>query len=103
VDIAAIQRSGAERLPLSLNVFPDTCLGAEFADITYDRVGRLTWTGHLQGDDDAGVEGLITLVAWEGVVIGSIDVPGADFYQLRYAGNGVHVVIHVDSSRYPPD
>jgi hypothetical protein len=100
VDVAAVRRSADSRAPITLNLFPDACLVADVTDIAYDKDGRLIWTGKIAGGPDGSA---VTLVAADGVILGSVDAAGPAFYQVRYAGNGVHVVMRINPAVYPPD
>jgi hypothetical protein len=97
VDIAALRRSADTRTPLTLNIFPDACLVARVASVARDEQGRLTWNGTVA---DGG--GDVTLVVADDIVIGSASDSRA-LYQLRYAGNGVHVVMQINPAAFPPD
>ncbi len=72
--------------------------GAVFSAIP-DRVevarpGQYVWRGTLAGVED----GAVTVSVTDGVAVGSITMPGAQ-YRIRYAGGGVHVVDEVDTTR----
>jgi hypothetical protein len=57
---------------------------------------NFTWFGHVDGVEDS----LVTLVVENGVVAGDIRVHEA-YYQVRYAGEGTHVVYQVDPNAFP--
>lgn len=56
-----------------------------------------TWFGTL-----SGVPGKATLVVHDGNITGTIRDDG-NLYRVEPVGNGVHAVIKVDESRFPPD
>ncbi len=56
-----------------------------------------TWFGTL-----TGVPGRATLVVHDGNITGTIR-DGADMYRVEPVGDGVHAVIKVDESRFPPE
>ena len=56
-----------------------------------------TWFGSL-----SGVQGKATLVVHDGNITGTIRDNG-NLYRVESVGNGVHAVIKVDESRFPPD
>ncbi len=99
VDLAAVRRAADEKLPLSLNLFPDVCLVAT-ATSTEVQPGRVIWTGRIPGAPDGSA---VTLVLADDVLIGSVEAAGPAFYQVRYAGNGVHALMRIDPAVYPPD
>jgi hypothetical protein len=57
----------------------------------------LIWYGRVAGQPASQV----TLVAEDGVLVGNIRIGTTAAYQVRYAGNGVHVIYEVDPRRYP--
>jgi hypothetical protein len=59
--------------------------------------GDSTWTGGLPE-----VPGQATLVVHNGDVTGTIN-DGANLYRIEPVGGGVHALIKVDISRFPPD
>ena len=99
VDLAAVRRSADNRSPLTLNVFPDTCLVAQVTGVDHDAQGNLVLTGATTGASDGAT---FTLVAGADFVIGSA-VGSRALYQVRYAGNGVHVVMQINPAALPPD
>jgi peptidyl-Asp metalloendopeptidase len=82
---------------LPLNLFPDL-----FYTAVLDRreiTGKnLIWVGHLEGIAFSTV----ILVTEEGIMSGNISLPGG-FYQVRYAGNGVHAVYQINQAAFPPE
>ena len=100
VDVGAVRRSAESRAAITLNLFPDACLVADVTDIAYDKDGRLIWTGRIAGSPEGSA---VTLVAADDVIVGSVNAGGPASYQIRYAGNGVHVVMRINPGAYPPD
>ena len=99
VDLDAVRRAAETRAPLTLNLFPDVCLVAQVADVEHDAEGNLVLTG---GIEDATGASSVTLVTGADFVIGSA-VGSRASYRIRYAGNGVHVVMQLNPAAFPPD
>lgn len=93
---ASGRRGVAQRI--SLNLFPDLSVDAVLSSTVSYEKGALSWIGHLANDPESPV----ILVSVEGVMAGSIRKDGA-LYQLRYAGDGTHVVYEVDLSELPDE
>jgi hypothetical protein len=84
------------RAPLTLQLFADVAFVAVI-DSVERRGGRaLTAIGHLDGVEGSSV----ILVASEGVVAGSLTLPGAQ-YQIRSASDGAHVIREFDARQLP--
>jgi hypothetical protein len=83
---------------LVLNLFRDVVFTAVLDRFEAPSPDSLSWIGHLQGVE----RGQVTLVIGDGIVAGNISLPGA-FYQVRYAGNGLHAVYEIDQSGFPPE
>lgn len=81
---------------IGLNLFEDVLFNAVVDSVETSGPGSSTIVGHLDGLDGS----TITIVASEGVVIGSVTTPTAQ-YQIRYAGNGVHAVREFDTAQLP--
>jgi len=56
----------------------------------------ITWYGSLEGEIDSKV----ILVSSDGVLSGNITLADGQSFQIRYRGNGVHVIREIDQSRY---
>lgn len=56
-----------------------------------------TWFGRA-----VGVEGNATLVVHDGSVTGTIR-DGLDLYRIEPVGQGLHAIVKIDSSRFPPE
>ena len=82
---------------LQLNLFDDASYRA-----VLDRIdptpGGFVWVGHI-----AGVEmSTVSLATEDGVMSGSILTPEAA-YEVRFAGVGLHSVVQIDQSAFPPE
>ncbi len=84
--------------PLILNFFEDTALVAVLDRVEPGYGGGFTWTGQVQDEPLS----LVTLAVNEGVMAGTVLMPGAVF-EISYAANGVHAVAEIDQSAFPPD
>ena len=82
---------------LLLNLFDDVSLTAALDRVEPAR-GGLTWVGHIPGRERSTV----TLAVVDGLMAGSIIMPGAA-YAIRHAGGGVYDVGEVDTSRFPAE
>ena len=82
---------------LELNLFEDTPFQAVI-DERSNLAGRSTWVGHIEGIDFSQV----TLVVGDGQMAGNIALPDA-FYQVRYAGAGVHAIYQINQSAFPEE
>lgn len=56
----------------------------------------ITWYGYLEGEIDSKV----ILVSSDGVLCGNLTPGDGTSYQIRYRGNGVHVIREIDQSKY---
>jgi hypothetical protein len=83
---------------LTLNPFPDVCVIAQRERTTAAGGGQVQWDGRVPGAQP----GTVTLVVDGAVMVGTIRV-GADVYEIRYLGGGVHVISDVDPSKFPGD
>ena len=95
IDVARIRQPRDE---LTLNLFPDTCVVARRERVTELRAGVLQWEGRVPGPSP----GTVTLIVDGEVVVGTIRI-GSELYEIRYLGEGVHVVNDVDASKFPRD
>jgi hypothetical protein len=81
----------------------DLFIDASF-DAVLDRVetlspGRQVLSGHVRGQKDSS----FTFVIRDGVMLGNIRIPSLDaYFQVRYLGDGVHVVRQIDERQFPP-
>ncbi len=82
---------------LELNLFDDVFLRAIVQRIDRNKNGSLSWTGRIEGVE----KGQAILVYKDGLVAGNISVPGG-FYQVRWAGSGIHAIYELDHSKFQP-
>ncbi len=83
---------------LTLNLFSDVNLTAVRDQLETSFQGHTTWTGRIADTPFSEV----TLVNVGEVVIGNISLPDA-FYQIRYLGNGTHVVQQANQDGFAPE
>jgi hypothetical protein len=95
IDLGLLMAAAPGR-EIGLNLFEDVFLTAVVDGVESSGPGSSTITGHLKDLDGSTV----TIVASEGVVIGSVTARTAQ-YQIRYAGNGVHAVREFDTAQLP--
>jgi hypothetical protein len=85
--------------PFVSDLFPDVSITAVRQRVDATRSGQgAIWLGKAQGVADSA----ITLVSEGGLLAGNIQV-GNRFFQIRYAGDGVHAIQEVNSSLYPDE
>jgi hypothetical protein len=96
VDFADLVAATTSRAQLTLNLFSDVSLRAVIDAVDMQGENGSTVTGHLDGIEGSSV----ILVSNDGVMIGSITLPGAQ-YQIRYVGEGVHAIREFDPSQLP--
>jgi hypothetical protein len=96
--VAPVEGKPAPEHIILLNLFDDVTLKAvlDRHEVRSDK--SFTWFGHVEGSEYSQV----TLVVEDAVLVGNINVQDT-FYQIRYAGNGVHVVYQVDHRTFPGD
>jgi hypothetical protein len=81
-----------------LNLFNDVSFKAVLKKVNKVSPNGFAYVGRLRGIALSSVN----LVVEDGLMAANIVFPGGA-YQVRYAGNGVHVVYKVDQSAYPPE
>jgi Leucine-rich repeat (LRR) protein len=81
-----------------LNLFEDVSFVATLARVEKLSKGGIAWIGHI----DSVQESEVTLISRGNQMAANIVLPGA-FYQVRYAGEGVHVIKEIDQSKFPPE
>ena len=86
----------AERF--TLNLFSDVCVIARRERATELGGGAVQWEGRLAG----ALQGVATLVIDGAVMVGTVRI-GREVYEIRYLGEGVHVIAAVDPSKFPRD
>ena len=81
-----------------LNLFEDTSYEADRHRLAGQMPLNFTWVGRIQEVE----HGQVTLVIRDGgVMVGNIILPGT-IYQIRYLGDGIHVVSQLDDRSLPP-
>ena len=102
VEVDFAQLRGDQATPprqLTLNLFDDAVLTAILDHLEPAGSGSgVVWVGTVQGAANSEV----TLVVGDGILTGNIRADGAT-YQVRFAGDGVHVVLQVDPTSFPAD
>lgn len=84
---------------LDLNPFPGMSLTAVRDDVVPTSSGQgYVWLGHVLAPEPNQV----ALVVEDGVMAGNVRA-GSAFYQVRYAGDGVHLVYEIDPLAFGPD
>jgi hypothetical protein len=83
---------------ISLNLFDDVVYTAILEEKEPTLTNGYTWTGYLDGIQHSQV----ILIIGGDQVAGNITLPGA-FYEIRYTGDGMHIVYQVDQSAFPPE
>ncbi len=81
---------------LVLNLFEDANFIAILDYTKLNPSGSLSWMGRLEGVEYSSV----ALVVRDGMMLGSVNMPGA-LYQIRYAGDGVHIIHEMNSAAFP--
>ena len=81
-----------------LNLFDDVVFTAILNRVEPNRSGGYSWLGHLEGVEYSQV----ILVVKNGLMAGNITLPKV-FYQVRYAGSGVHAIYEINQSAFSPD
>jgi hypothetical protein len=81
-----------------LNLFDDATFKAVLnrREVRSDK--SFTWFGRVEEIEDSQ----ITLVVEDSVLVGNVRVHDAS-YQVRYIGEGVHVINHIDPRTFPPE
>lgn len=88
----------ADQPSFVLNLFPDTEL-----EVVVDRtVSKGTSTFTSYGKVAGMPQSQVILSVTDGVMAGSISVPGSNPVQISYAGNGYHMVGEIDPTQLPP-
>lgn len=83
---------------LELNLFNDISFKAVLKKVDKVSPNGFVYVGRLNGIPLSSVN----IAVEDGLMAANIVFPGGA-YQVRYAGNGVHVVREVDQSAYPPE
>jgi len=98
VDFGDLAAAASTREQLTLNLFGDASFRAVIDAVEPQGDAGSTVIGHLDGIANSSV----ILVTVDGVMAGSITMPGAQ-YQIRYVGEGVHAVREFDATKMPTE
>lgn len=99
VDVGLLAHSsqpGAAQTAVTLNLFDDLAVRAEFSSKTEAYGGGWIWNGSLHNDADGSVQ----ISVMQQVVSATVRYQD-ELYQIDYAGNGVHWLRHSDPSGAP--
>jgi len=96
INFASLERArpGSKLL---LNLFDDLVLTAVI-DENYLQGDTTIWVGHIEGE----VMAQLFLASGGGQIAAQVSSPGG-IYEVRYAGDGVHVISQIDQSLYPEE
>jgi peptidyl-Asp metalloendopeptidase len=83
---------------LVMNLFPDVVFTAVLDRVTIESLESFVWLGHFEGP----VPGTVTIAVRSDVMSGEIRTSTA-LYEIRFVGNGTHVVRQVDPATFPPE
>jgi hypothetical protein len=83
---------------LILNLFEDVVFTALLDRAEVSSSSSFSWIGHLEEVEYSQV----ILIVKDRMMVGNIAMPEA-FYQVRYAGNGVHSIYEIDQAAFPPE
>lgn len=84
--------------PFRLTLAPGLALDVEVDGLEPRGVGSFTLVGSVEGDEPGGV-----VLAFEnGQAAGTIR-HGLDLYEVQWVGRGLHALIEIDQSAYPPE
>lgn len=81
---------------VGLKLFPDTQFQAVGIRIERNGPNGYVWIGNLINEPQS----LVTLSLRQNVVAGDIITENGEVYQIRYAGNDVHIVRQIDQASY---
>lgn len=89
-------QSAENQPPINLNLFDDTALTAIFDRLETRGANSYTWFGHIQDNNRS----LVTLTVENGILAGSVMMPGA-VYQIRYFSGEVYIVEEINQAALP--
>ena len=105
IDLSLLPRPGTaamspKRRTILFNLFDHTAFNVVLDRSELSQNGlSIIWYGHIQGMMPSDV----TLVISGKVMNADIRGPGAAFYQVRYVGEGVHVICSIDQASFPSE
>jgi len=89
---------GPSAARLTLNPFPDVCVTALRERVTDLGRGAVQWEGRVPGASP----GTVTLIVDGTLMVGTLRID-REIYEIRYLGDGVHLVTDIDPSKFPRD
>jgi hypothetical protein len=92
---AATLSAGGRRPVLTINLFDDVVLAAEFERLESEGFGHQTWVGHVAGDP----LGTVTLT-WKGSVLSGVVSAGDALYRIS-APVGTATIEQLDPGSFP--
>lgn len=98
VDETALPSPKARNTAITMNLFEDVALSVQAQKQRVKDEDVHIWNGKVQDWYD----GSAILVSSKGITMGNIHTPDG-LYEIRYAGEGVHMVREMDPSKFPPE
>lgn len=83
---------------LQLNLFDDATFSAVLDRREVLSETSVVWLGHIEGFQDSQV----SLAVDGNVMVGNVRIQQS-LYQVRYLGDGTHVLYQIDPMAFPPD
>jgi hypothetical protein len=96
--ITGVRKSNQYTGSLELNLFDDAIFKAVLDRREVRSETSVVWLGHIEGVENSQV----TLAAEGGIIAGNIRIRES-LYQVRYIGEGTHVIYQIDPTAFPPD
>ena len=96
--ITAPKSSNQYSSSLELNLFDDAIFKAVLDRREVRSETSFVWLGHIEGVENSQV----TLAVEGGIMAGNIRIRQS-LYQVRYIGEGTHVLYQIDPTAFPPD
>jgi hypothetical protein len=96
--ITGLRKSNQSSSSLELNLFDDAIFRAVLDRREVRSETSVVWLGHIEGVENSQV----TLAVEGGIMAGNIRIRQS-LYQVRYAGEGTHVLYQIDFTAFPPD
>ena len=98
VDLELLGKPGAPASSVTLNLFDDMLFTALFDRTESNELGSYAWIGQLDGIEFSNA----ILVVTNGLLAGSISMPGAQ-YEVSLAVDGIYAVKQIDPSVFPSE
>jgi hypothetical protein len=90
--------TGPKNSSLELNLFDDAIFKAVLDRREIRSESSFVWLGHIEGVENSQV----TLAVEGGIIAGNFRIRQS-LYQVRYIGEGTHVLYQIDPTAFPPD